>query len=97
MKSGLKHFVRCLCPATKADMTRILMKVSELKDQLDALNTQLAKATKEIQDEIANFASQVANLDLPPEAIASLDALKAKVAVLDDLNPDQPPPPPAQP
>lgn len=66
------------------------MKLSELQAQLDALNTQLAKAKDEIVAEVANLQTQLSNVDIPADAQASLDKLKGMAQALDDLNPDAP-------
>ena len=68
----------------------ILMKISELNGSLNALSTQLDKATGEIVAEIQTLKDALANVDIPADAKASLDALTAKAQALDDLNPDAP-------
>ena len=70
-----------------------MAKLSTLQASLDALNTQLAKATSEIVAEIAKLTAALGDVDIPADAQASLDTLTAKAQALDDLNPDTPPTP----
>lgn len=66
------------------------------KEQFDALATQLDKVTTEILAEIKAFEDKIAaaGTDIPADAQASFDAIKAKIQALDDLNPDAPTTPP---
>jgi anion-transporting ArsA/GET3 family ATPase len=76
-------------PATKRDLEeserRIIVKLSELQEAINGVNTQLDKATKEIVDAFKD-------VTLTPEQTAAIDRLKAAAQALDDLNPDVPPP-----
>lgn len=73
---------------------QIMAKLSTLQATLDALGTQLEKATSEIQAEIKNLQDQLGDVEIPAGAQTSLDKLSSLAQALDDLNPDVPPPTP---
>lgn len=83
-------------PATLSDLDgleeRIMMKVSEIQAQLDAVGAQLTKAKDEILAKIAALEAALGDADVPAEAEAALEALKAQAQALDDIVPDAPPP-----
>lgn len=83
-------------PATKSDLEkleqRLNMKVSEVQAALEAVSVQVDKAKQEIVDKIAALEAAIGDADLPPEAAAALESLKAKVQEMDDIVPDAPPP-----
>jgi hypothetical protein len=89
-KNRLTRLLDRFWPASKADIDRLIMKTSELQGALDTLKAQLAKATKEIVDEIANLKTQIGDADLPQGAVDSLANLQTLAQALDDLNPDPP-------
>lgn len=64
------------------------MTIEELGAALDALAAQLNKALNEIIAEIQGLDN------VPQSVIDKLTAAQAVAQQLDDLNPDQPPPPP---
>lgn len=70
------------------------IKNTELAAAIEAINTQLDKASTEIFDEIKTLTDSLGNVEIPQEAQDSLDRLKTKVQALDDLNPDAPVTPP---
>lgn len=70
-------------------LNKIMSTQAEVAAQLTALSTQLDKALAEIQAEIQKLTDAVAAAGAStPEVDAALDALKAKVQALDDLNAD---------
>ena len=71
-----------------------MAKLSELEGKLTALADQFAKGIDEVVAEIKTLTDALANVDIPTGAQASLDRLTTLAQKLDDLNPDQPPPPP---
>jgi len=73
----------------------ILMKLSDVDEFVGLVGAQLAKAKTEIlakQDSllarIDDLEAALANQDLPPEAEAALEAVKAEAQALDDIVPD---------
>jgi uncharacterized protein YdeI (YjbR/CyaY-like superfamily) len=64
--------------------------VTELSTKLDAINTQLARAATEIQDQIAALKDALANTEIPAEAEAALANIEVIAGWLDGLNPDAP-------
>lgn len=95
--NSVRGFMSGLRPATKADIEKatdkIIMKLSDLQAKLDALKVQLDKTKAEILAEVENLKKQLADVELPEGATASLEALTGKVQELDDLNPDAAPTP----
>jgi hypothetical protein len=74
----------------------ITMTNAELQAALDAVATQLGKATDEIKAEVATLTAEVAAAGgTTPEVDASLSRLMVLAQALDDLNPDTPAPAPA--
>lgn len=71
---------------------RITTMADDLTTQLTGLEDQLTKASTEIVNKIAELEHLIGTI--PPEAQAKLDELKASAQALDDIVPDQPPPPP---
>jgi len=66
---------------------------AELAQALTALGAQLEKARGEITQKVSDLEAALAGAaNVTPEVQAAFDALKAKVQVLDDLNPDAPTP-----
>lgn len=75
-----------------------MAKLTELKSAVDAVNSQVAKAFGEIRSlidqqsaKIEELTKQLGDADIPADAQASLDALKALAQKLDDIVPDAPP------
>jgi len=66
----------------------ILMKVSELTVAVAGLSAQLTKAQTEILTKIENLEIALTDVELPEEAVASLESLRATVQSLDDIVPD---------
>lgn len=64
------------------------MKVSELTAAVAALSAQLSKAQTEILTKIENLEIALTDVDLPEEAVASLESLRGTVQALDDIVPD---------
>ena len=71
--------------------------MSQVSDQLGAINAQLTKSFGEIRQKISDLESAITNNqdNLSPESQAALDALKATAQQLDDIVPDAPAPEPA--
>ena len=69
---------------------KILMKTNELEGQLNTLKAQVDKSKTEVLKRIADLEGALANTDLPDAAVTALDALKASVQSVDDINPDAP-------
>jgi len=65
--------------------------------KIDAVNTQLVKATGEIVAQVQALKDALANQDTTPETDAALAKLVATAQALDDLNPDAPAPAPVEP
>ena len=91
------------CIGCRRDLTQlnnstkeVSMKLSELTPVLTALASELDKAKAEIVGKIAELESALSDVDVPADAQAAIDALKAKAQSLDDIVPDAPVPPPAQ-
>jgi hypothetical protein len=71
----------------------IMTTQQELAQQLTDLGTQLDKTHGEIVQKVADLeAAILAAGTVTPEVEAALEALRTKVQVLDDLNPDSSPP-----
>lgn len=68
----------------------ILMKATELEGQLNTLKAQVDKSKTEVLKRIADLEDALVNTDLPASAVTALDALKASVQAVDDINPDAP-------
>ena len=89
---------------TETRITKTIMaKVSTLKEQLDGIAAQAAKANTEVKAKLAelntkidDLTSQLGDVEIPEDAQASLDALKGIVKDIDDNIPDAPVEPPAQ-
>lgn len=71
---------------------KLLMKVNQLADKINALAGQLTKASGEINAQL----EVLRNADLPDDAVAALDKIAAVTQALDDLNPDAPVPAPEE-
>jgi hypothetical protein len=65
-----------------------LMKISELATAVSELSAQLAKVQTEILTKIENLEIALTDVELPEEAVASLDNLRMTVQTLDDIVPD---------
>lgn len=73
-------------------MERVMTAISELPAQLAAINAQVQKSKAEIITRVAALeAALLASGELSADAEAELEALKASVQSVDDLNPDAPP------
>lgn len=77
-----------LLPATKSDIRKLNMKVSELEARLDA---EVAKVEK-IAAEVQILKDTLSDTELPPAAVASLERLSAALTAVDNLNEDAQPP-----
>ena len=66
----------------------IVMKLSELSGELVAVVNQVTKVREEILARIDELEDALLNVDLPIEAEFALEALRAGIQGLDDLNPD---------
>ena len=67
---------------------KIMTTVNELAGKLEALNTQLARAATEIQDQIAALKAALGDAPLTPEAEAALANIEVIAGWLDAQNPD---------
>lgn len=85
--AGMRSAWQYFAPATKQDVERILMKVSQLAGVLTALTTEVDK----IKTEVEALKSSLSDVELPAEAQTALDNLTTHVQAVDDLNPDAPP------
>lgn len=72
---------------------KVMITQAEFQTRIDAVDAKLGKAKAEIVAEIALLRSQLGQVT--PEAEATLQRLEEKAGGLDDLNPDQETPPPA--
>lgn len=79
-----KGFRSC-CPCTHEV---ILMKLNDLATQLNGLAMQLNKAAAEILGKIADLETALYATDVPEDAAAAIEALKAQAQALDDIVPD---------
>lgn len=72
--------------------------IEELQAELTAVSEQLGKVQTEVRTELDGLKARIAELEaaqeLPPEVTAALEDIKAKVAAIDALIPDAPPPAP---
>lgn len=75
----------------------LMAKLSDLQNELEAVNAQLSKAIGEINGKIDELADALDNVDLPEEAETALAELKAKAQALDDIVPDAEPEEPEEP
>lgn len=99
----LREEVLALHKTINTKLDRIIMNNAELKAQLDALCAQQAKIAVEQRAASAALQAEIARLtklitdggNVPTEVVESLDALKAKAQVVDDLVIDAPENPPA--
>ena len=83
------------CFKQKALEKDIMAKLSELATALTDVSTKLEKARAEIVAKIAELQAALgADVDLPADVQAALDALTAKAQELDDIVPDAPAPDP---
>lgn len=82
------------CPKQQPTEELIMAKLSELASALVAINDRLGKAKAEIVAKIDELQSAlVADIVLPTDAQAALDALTASAQALDDIVPDPAPAP----
>lgn len=72
-------------------LNAIMTKIVEVAELVTALVAQLDKAKSEILSKIEELQQQLSDVDLPHEAEAAIEDLKAAVQALDDVVPDQPP------
>ena len=66
----------------------IVMKLSELSGEIAAVVVQVAKVRDEVLARIAALEAALANVELPEDVMIALDALRASVQAIDDLNQD---------
>ncbi len=66
---------------------------AELAAELAGTNAQISKGIAEVVARIDALEASLANVDIPSEAQAELDALKGAAQKLDDIVPDAPPAP----
>jgi len=94
--SSLRRLLEWLCPCRRElrqiikQQGEIKMKLSELLDALSALDDQIDKAQAEILAKIAALEAALVNVEIPADAQAKIDELKAAAQSLDDIVPDQP-------
>jgi DNA repair exonuclease SbcCD ATPase subunit len=71
--------------------TEEVIRMSELGDALNAVSAQLDKAKTEIVTKIADLEAALATAgQIPADAQAVIDSLKAQAQALDDIVPDVP-------
>jgi SMC interacting uncharacterized protein involved in chromosome segregation len=94
----LHDFVLHHNPHHKTQYEELLMKINELLQINQSITGQLNKAEAEIVARIAalqaavdDLTAQLADQDLTPEQVASLEALQASAQALDDITPDPAP------
>lgn len=73
--------------ATKQRHKDIIMKLSELSAQLAAIDSKLTEAGSEIVTLIQQLRDQLGDVDVPADAAATLDAIKAKADTLANIVP----------
>lgn len=66
------------------------MELSEVAQALTELKAQLGKAKDEIVGKIDALQTELGNVQLPEEAVAALNELRAVTQQLDDIVPDAP-------
>ena len=74
-------------------LNKIYMKIDELRQVLNNVREQLAKASTEILTEIQRLKDLLENVELPEDVQQSLADLSEKAQTLDDIVPDQEPEP----
>ena len=72
---------------------KIMANVKELAGMLQEVKDRLDKATLEIVKKINDLVDALANTEIPADAMAIIEGLKADAAVLDDIVPDPAPSP----
>lgn len=79
-------------------LEKLMTQVSELQGKLEAVNTQLAKASTEIVSAVQTLRDELAAAQvLTPGAEQALTNLQTVAQALDDLNPDVPAQPAPEP
>lgn len=63
------------------------VKLSDIAGEVKAVSDQLAKAQAEIVAKITDLETALANVELPPEAVEAIAALKTSAQGLDDIVP----------
>lgn len=76
---------------------KIMAALKDLATQLVALNDQVQKSRTEVLAKIAELEAALSNVELPADAQAALESLKASVQAVDDVVPDAAPEPPVSP
>lgn len=93
---GWRRFKSRCWPATKADLeateNRIIMKASEVAENVNAAITTIRKGTDEVLGKIKALSDQLADAELPADAVTALENLKTAAKELDDIVPDAPTP-----
>lgn len=79
---------------TKQRHQQIMSSLNQLNERLVALEGQITKAAGEITTEIANLREQLGNVQIPADAVATLERLSTAAQSLDDIVPDAPAPDP---
>lgn len=64
------------------------MKLNELSGEIAAVVVQVAKVRDEVLARIAVLEAALADVELPEDVMIALDALRASVQAIDDLNQD---------
>ena len=98
MKEHITNNIYATCPSDimvqlkrqELLLGKIMTTVNELAARLEAINTQLARAALEIQDQIAALKAALVDVPLSPEAEAALANIEVVAGWLDAQNPDVP-------
>ena len=77
--------------------TKIIADIKELAEILQEVKDRLDKATVEIVKKINDLVEALANTEIPADAMAVIEGLKAAAAALDEIVPDPAPEPTLQP
>lgn len=83
-----------------AKLSTLSASLNAIDDQLDKVKTEVTEATATLQKAIDDLKAQIEagkDPEIPTDAQAALDRLTGAVQTLDDLTPDVPAEPPAEP
>lgn len=104
LTAGFRNAWQRFVPATKQDVERILMKVSEVAafvSSVDAAVGAMGVEVEKIGTEVQALKDSLADVEIPAEAKAALDSLSSRVTTVtdalkkvDDIIPDNPTPTP---
>ncbi len=70
------------------EQRQIMAKLNELVGLVNEVNAKLDKSKDEILAKITTLEAALVDVELPADAVAALDTLKASAQTLDDIVPD---------